>query len=257
MPAPDGPALAVVGLTRRFAGRTVVDGLSLSVDAGEVVGLLGPNGAGKTTAFRMISGLVRPHAGQVTIAGRRAEALPLWRRVRLGLGYLPQEPSLLRDLSVMDNLRVPLEARGLRGADATEAARALLVEQDLSHLAGARAGTLSGGERRRVELARCLATAPSVVLLDEPFSGVDPVAVSGLQRQVRALAERGLAVLITDHAVHATLPICDRAVVLDQGRVMASGEPSRIAADPVVQARYLGPRFQLAPTPQANEPREP
>lgn len=253
MPAPDAFALEVTGLTRRYAGRTVVNGLSLTVVAGEVVGLLGPNGAGKTTAFRMIAGLVRPHAGQVCIAGHRAEALPLWQRARLGLGYLPQEPSLLRDLSVLDNLRVPLEARGLRGSAATDAARALLLEQALPHLEAARAGTLSGGERRRVELARCLATAPSVVLLDEPFSGVDPVAVAGLQRQVRALARRGLAVLVTDHAVHATLPICDRAVVLDQGQIMAAGPPASIAADPIVQARYLGPAFHLDPSPRPRQ----
>ena len=235
------------GLRHRWAGRLVLEGLDVDVQPGEVVGLLGPNGAGKTTAFQIISGLVRAERGEVRLDAQPLGDLPLWRRARLGLGYLPQRPSLIQGLSVAENLRVPLEARGVRPGEARRVVAERLADAGLAALTAATAETLSGGERRRVELVRCLLTDPRVILLDEPFAGVDPVAVHDLQGRIRALAERGLGVLITDHAVHATLPVCDRAVVLDAGAVMASGTPSDVAADPTVRARYLGPHFALEP----------
>lgn len=229
------------GLTRAYRGRRVLDGLDVFVAPGEVVGLLGPNGAGKTTCFRLLVGLERADHGTVHLDGRPLDGLALWQRVRAGLGYLPQEASAFRRLSVEDNLRVALEARR---ADPGEAAR-LLDQAGLSHLARARAGTLSGGERRRLELARCLAGAPRVLLLDEPFAGVDPVAVADLQRRIRALARAGIGVLLTDHAVREALGICDRAILLDGGRIMVAGRPEEVAADPLARARYLGHDFQL------------
>jgi len=232
--------LIATGLRRTLGGRLVLGGVDLAVRPGEVVGLLGPNGAGKTTCFRLIAGLDRADAGTVTLDGAPLDGLPLWRRVRLGLGYLSQEPSVFRGLTVRENLLVPLERLG-------EAARAdgLLEEAGLAHLAGSQAGTLSGGERRRLEIARCLAANPRVLLLDEPFSGVDPVAVADLQGRIRALAARGLGVLITDHAVREALGVCDRALLLDGGRPMLGGTPEEVARDPTARARYLGAGFQL------------
>jgi lipopolysaccharide export system ATP-binding protein len=235
-------ALDARGLRRSLGGRVVVDGVDLVVAPGEIVGLLGPNGAGKTTCFRLIAGLLDLQGGSVRIGGESVDGLPLWRRVRQGLGYLPQGPSVFRRLTVRANLTLALEA-----ADAPSCrADALLERLGLMDRAADRAGTLSGGERRRLEIARCLAVRPQVVLLDEPFAGIDPVAVAGLQSLVCGLAaEDGIAVLVTDHAVHATLPVCDRAVILDGGRVLAQGTPEAVAADPGVRARYLGPNFQL------------
>ncbi len=235
------PLLEANDLRVRLGGRDVVAGVDLVVRAGEVVGLLGPNGAGKTTCFRVLAGLLSAQSGTVRLAGRLLDGLPLWRRAQAGLGYLPQRPSVFRDLSVRDNVRLAEEGRG-----GPSLVPDLLAELGLATLADARAGSLSGGERRRLEIARCLATRPTLVLLDEPFAGVDPVAVEGLQARVRALArERGISVLVTDHAVHATLPICDRAVILDGGRVLAEGAPADVAARPAVRARYLGPGFTL------------
>ena len=230
------------GLGRAFGGRRVLDGLDLDVAPGEVVGLLGPNGAGKSTAFKLIAGLERAEQGSVTLDGARLDGLPLWRRVRLGLGYLAQEPSVFRGLSVEENLRVPLERLGAAG-DVDR----LLAEAGLEHLRSSVAGALSGGERRRLEIARCLASRPRILLLDEPFSGVDPVAVADLQRRIRALAQRGIGVLLTDHAVREALGICDRAIVLDGGRPMVRGSPAEVAADPYARARYLGEGFRLEP----------
>ncbi len=235
--------LRAAGLVKSYRGRTVVRGIDVQVQPGEIVGLLGPNGAGKTTTFRMLAGLERPDAGEIQLDDALLGRLPLWRRVRLGLGYLPQEPSVFRRLSVRENVSVPLETLGRQNAAAE--ADALLDEAGLTHLAHQRAGRLSGGERRRLELARCLATGPRILLLDEPFSGVDPVAVADLQHRVLALAANGIGVLVTDHAVRETLRICTRAVVMDGGEVMVAGTPAEVAEDPHARARYLGAGFRL------------
>lgn len=233
--------LRAVGLQRTLGGRRVVDGVSLSVAPGEVVGLLGPNGAGKTTCFRMIAGLDRPDAGSVLLDGRDLAQEPLWRRVRAGLGYLAQEPTVFRALTVRENVVAALRARGAPAEEADPA----LERAGLSHLSGSLAGSLSGGERRRLEITRALAAAPRVLLLDEPFAGVDPVAVAALQGLIEQLAGAGIGLLITDHAVRETLGICHRAVILDGGRVIAEGRPEQVAEDPHVRARYLGQGFRL------------
>lgn len=238
-----GEGLEARGLRKVLGGRTVVASLGLHVRPGEVVGLLGPNGAGKTTTFRMLAGLLAPDAGEVLLDGQRLTGLRLWERVRRGLGYLPQEPSVFRRLSVADNVAVALEGSGRGGGEVA----GILAEAGLAALAGQPAGRLSGGERRRLELARCLAAAPRIVLLDEPFSGVDPVAVSELQGRIRALAERGIGVLLTDHAVREALGSCDRALILDAGEVMAQGTPEVVAAHAHARARYLGADFELPP----------
>ena len=237
--------LVVRGLRRTLGGRPVLDGVHLRVPPGAIVGLLGPNGAGKTTCFRLIAGLDRADAGQVWLDGAPLDGLPLWARVRRGLGYLPQESSVFRGLSVRDNLAVPLQRRG-----ALAELDPLLEEAGLTALAGASAGTLSGGERRRLEIARCLAGAPRVVLLDEPFSGVDPVAVADLQQRIGALARRGLGVLITDHAVREALTICDIVVLVDGGRVMVEGTPAEVADNAYARARYLGDGFRWDGAPR-------
>lgn len=231
------------GLSHSFGGRRVVAGVSLSVAPGRIVGLLGPNGAGKTTTFRMIAGLIGGGEGTVSLSGRRLDGLPLWRRVRLGLGYLPQKPTGFRNLSVADNLRIPLSASGGGESELSE----LLEKVGLTHLRDAPAGTLSGGERRRMEIVRCLAARPAVVLLDEPFAGVDPVALSDIQARIQDLADAGIGVLITDHAVQQTLRSCDEVVILDAGSIIATGSPAEVAADPNVRARYLGDNFRLDP----------
>lgn len=228
-----GALLEVSGLRCRLGGRSVLDGLSFAVRAGEVLGLLGPNGAGKTTCFRLLTGELPMQGGQVRLGGVCLDGLPLWRRVRAGLGYLPQQASLFRDLDCTAHL----ELAGLSTSEIPGA----LEDAGLTAVASTPAGRLSGGERRRLGIARCLATGPRVVLLDEPFAGVDPVGIGALQREVRALAvDAGLGVLVTDHAVRATLPICDRAIVLDAGAPLCAGAPADVAADPRVRARYLG-----------------
>ncbi len=240
-----GVRLAAKGLRRAFKGRAVVEDVSLSLARGEAVGLLGPNGAGKTTVFYMITGLIRPNSGTIEIDGHDVTHLPMYQRARLGVGYLPQEASIFRGLSVEDNIRAVLEIvernRARREADLT----ALLEEFSIAHLRKAPAISLSGGERRRCEIARALASRPAYMLLDEPFAGIDPIAVGDIQTLVRHLTQRGIGVLITDHNVRETLGLIDRAYILNDGRVLAEGHPDEIVANPDVRRVYLGERFRL------------
>ncbi len=239
------------GLRKAYGSRLVVDGVRLSVKSGEVVGLLGPNGAGKTTSFYMIVGLVRADGGEITSEGRRVERLPIHQRSRLGLSYLPQEPSIFRKLNVEDNVRAVLElqvgadGKPLRKAAIDELLDGLLRDLSIEKLRASPAPALSGGERRRVEIARALATQPRFILLDEPFAGIDPIAVIEIQRIIGFLKERGIGVLITDHNVRETLGICDRAYIISEGRVLAEGTPAEIVANADVRKVYLGEHFRM------------
>ncbi len=237
--------LAAEGLVKAYGGRVVVNGVSLKVAPGEVVGLLGPNGAGKTTAFYMVTGLVPPDAGKVTLNGTEITQMPMYARARKGIGYLPQEPSIFRRLSVAENLDAVLERLGLTSRDRARRREELLEEFGVAHLSGAKAYTLSGGERRRVEIARALAAAPRHLLLDEPFAGIDPIAVSDIQQIVEHLKAKGIGVLITDHNVRETLQITDRAYIIYQGTILESGTPRQVADSPHVRQIYLGDRFTL------------
>jgi lipopolysaccharide export system ATP-binding protein len=238
-------ALLAKGLCKSFRGRRVVDDVSFSVAPGEVVGLLGPNGAGKTTSFHCVVGLLVPDQGQVSLGDRDLSGLPLHERARLGIGYLPQEPSIFRKLTVRENFLLVLEGSKLSKKDQHARTDELLNEFDLLRVAEARGETLSGGERRRAEIARSLLADPRFMLFDEPFAGVDPIAVHDLQRLIHRLRDKGLGVLITDHAVRETLGICDRAVLLVEGRLLESGTPAEIAQSPRARAVYLGERFRL------------
>ena len=220
--------LRVDHLQKQYRSRKVVKEVSLEVGSGEVIGLLGPNGAGKTTCFYMIVGLVAVDAGEIHIDDERLTRLPIHRRARLGLSYLPQEASIFRRLSVADNVRAVLQLRGLSAADIETRLAELLEELHISHLAGNPSMSLSGGERRRCEIARALATDPRFILLDEPFAGVDPIAVIDIQKIIGFLREKGIGVLITDHNVRETLGICDRAYIINDGTVLASGKPEEI-----------------------------
>ncbi|MEO0650475.1 MAG: LPS export ABC transporter ATP-binding protein [Planctomycetota bacterium] len=235
--------LEVRGLVKAYRGRRVVDGVSFRVRPGEIVGLLGPNGAGKTTSFRMTVGLVRPDGGEVLLRGRECSRWPMFKRARLGMGYLPQEPSVFRRLNVRQNLLAVLETLPLGRKERRERADQLLNELDLGHLAGSHAETLSGGERRRLEISRALATNPALLLLDEPFAGVDPIAVEEIQGIVRQLRERGIGVLITDHNVRETLQSTDRAYIIHQGAILREGTADELVADPRVREVYLGHSF--------------
>jgi lipopolysaccharide export system ATP-binding protein len=251
--APAGAAsrLEVRHLQKTYGSRRVVKDVSLDVSKGEVVGLLGPNGAGKTTSFYMIVGLVRADAGEITIDGRSVEHMPIHRRSRLGLSYLPQEASIFRKLNVEENVRAVLELQ--RGADGRPLARAeidkrltaLLQDLRVDHLRDSPALSLSGGERRRVEIARALATQPRFILLDEPFAGIDPIAVIEIQRIIGFLKSRGIGVLITDHNVCETLGICDHAYIISEGEVLAQGTPSEIVNNADVRRVYLGEHFRM------------
>jgi lipopolysaccharide export system ATP-binding protein len=223
----------------------VVDGVSLTLSTGEVVGLLGPNGAGKTTTFYMLVGLVEPDAGSVWIGDEDVTDLPMYRRARLGLSYLPQEASVFRRLTVEDNLFGVLELLGVGWAEASARVTELLEEFGIERLRTQRAETLSGGERRRLEIARALVTRPKFVLLDEPFAGIDPITVLDVQRLIRHLRNSGYGILITDHNVRDTLKITDRASIIKDGKVFASGNPETLARDPLVRQVYLGEEFQL------------
>ena len=252
-PSPDSGAsrLQVRHLQKTYGSRKVVKDVSLDVAKGEVVGLLGPNGAGKTTSFYMIVGLVRADAGEISIDGRSVEHMPIHRRSRLGLSYLPQEPSIFRKLNVEENVRAVLELQRdeqhlpLTRAEIDKRLTALLQDLRVDHLRDSPALSLSGGERRRVEIARALATQPRFILLDEPFAGIDPIAVIEIQRIIGFLKSRGIGVLITDHNVRETLGICDHAYIISDGHVLAQGTPSQIVNNADVRRVYLGEHFRM------------
>jgi lipopolysaccharide export system ATP-binding protein len=237
--------LRTENLTKSYSGRTVVRGVNVEVASGEVVGLLGPNGAGKTTTFYMTVGLTGPDSGRVILDGQDVTNDPMYLRARKGIGYLPQEPSIFRGLTVEQNLLAILETMGLNAAERRSRLRALLAELNLTPLAQAPAYTLSGGERRRVEITRALVVSPKFMLLDEPFAGIDPIAVTDIQKIIFHLKDRGIGVLITDHNVRETLRITDRAYIVHDGVIFKSGTPASLAADDEVRRIYLGAEFRL------------
>ena len=237
--------LAARALTKSYGRRLVVQQVDLEIRTGEVVGLLGPNGAGKTTTFYMMVGLTRPDSGQVLLGDADITALPMYLRARAGIGYLPQEASVFRKLTAEENVRAILETLGLAAGEQRSQARRLLEELGILAMAKQPAYTLSGGERRRLEICRALATSPSFILLDEPFAGIDPLAVHEIQGIIGHLTERGIGILITDHNVRETLKITDRAYILREGEVFRSGTPSELASDEEVRRVYLGESFQL------------
>jgi len=237
--------LSSTGLIKTYGGRAVVKGVSLEINGGEIVGLLGPNGAGKTTTFSIVVGLVRPDAGEVRLGGADVTNLPMYRRARAGISYLPQEPSVFRKMTVEQNLLAILETLDLTRAERQERADRLLSEFGLEALRDHRAYTLSGGERRRVEIARSLVVSPYFLLLDEPFAGIDPLAVLDIQAIARKLASSGIGVLVTDHNVRETLSIVDRAYIIHAGEILRAGTPLALSSDAVVKKIYLGEAFQL------------
>jgi lipopolysaccharide export system ATP-binding protein len=230
---------------KRYGERNVVNGVNLNIKAGEVVGLLGPNGAGKTTSFYMLVGLVRPTAGSITFSGEDVTGMPMYRRARRGIGYLPHEESIFRRLTVEENLMAILETLPITDQERKERCHELLVELGLDALIKSLAITLSGGEKRRLAIARCLVTRPSVLLLDEPFSGVDPLAVYDIQQIILTMRRKGIAVLITDHNVRETLSIVSRAYLICEGKVESEGNAEFLIKDPVARGLYLGPRFSM------------
>jgi lipopolysaccharide export system ATP-binding protein len=251
VPGATDSRLEATGLRKSYGARTVIKDVHMAVDAGEVVGLLGPNGAGKTTSFYMVVGLVRADAGEIFLDGQPIHHKPIHLRSRLGLSYLPQEASIFRKLSVDENIRAVLElqydpeGRPLKNAEIEARLDGLLDDLSLQHLRDSPAPALSGGERRRVEIARALATQPRFILLDEPFAGVDPIAVIEIQRIISFLKARGIGVLITDHNVRETLGICDRAYIISEGTVLAEGTPAHIVENPDVRRVYLGEHFRM------------
>lgn len=232
-------------LVKTYGSRRVVDGIDVNVRGGEIVGLLGPNGAGKTTTFYMLVGMIKPNTGRVLLGGEDVSKLPMYKRARRGLGYLPQEPSVFRRLTVEENILAILETLGLKREERRRRMEALLEEMHLTHVRKNRGTQLSGGERRRVEISRALTTSPRFMLLDEPFSGIDPIAVADIQQVVSHLRDRGMGVLITDHNVRETLRITDRAYIMYEGRILLSGTAHDLASDPEARKIYLGERFQL------------
>ena len=249
METPAPPAnnllLTTEELVKEYRGRRVVNGVSVSVGAGEIVGLLGPNGAGKTTTFNMVVGVVKPDAGAVFFQEQKITTLPMHRRARLGIGYLTQEPSVFRKLSVEENILAILETCKLSGAERAVRLKYLLAELDLTPIRKSKAYQLSGGEKRRLEITRALVTSPKLLLLDEPFSGIDPIAVYEVQKIVRRLKERGLGILITDHNVRETLKLIDRGYIIHKGQVLVAGSAEFLANDPKAREIYLGPEFNL------------
>jgi lipopolysaccharide export system ATP-binding protein len=237
--------LRTVGLVKRFKKRTVVNGVSVHIGQGQIVGLLGPNGAGKTTTFRMVVGILHPNGGKVFLDDRDITRLPMYKRARLGINYLPQEPSIFRKLTVEENIMSILQTMPLKRRQRKERLEQLLEELGVTHIRKSEAYTLSGGERRRVEIARTLASDPSFILLDEPFTGVDPKAVEEIQNIVRALRDKGIGVLITDHNVRETLAITERSYICFEGKILTQGSSDQIANDPDAQRYYLGDRFSM------------
>jgi lipopolysaccharide export system ATP-binding protein len=237
--------LKVENLSKSFRKRKVVDSVSFEVEPGEIVGLLGPNGAGKTTSFRMTVGMLTPDTGSVTLNGKDVTRLPMYQRARLGMGYLSQEPSVFRGLSVEDNIMAVLETRPEDRKHWPEMLDALLEELSLTRLRKSKAYVLSGGERRRLEITRALVTRPALILLDEPFSGIDPIAVAEVQEIVVELRDRGIGVLLTDHSVRETLSITDRSYIIYQGRILRHGTSSELIGDELVRKIYLGEKFRM------------
>ncbi|MEM9399026.1 MAG: LPS export ABC transporter ATP-binding protein [Verrucomicrobiota bacterium] len=233
------------GLVKTYGDRNVVNGVSMNIEEGEIVGLLGPNGAGKTTTFYMIVGLIRPSTGRIFFNGRDIADMPMYRRARRGIGYLPQEESIFRYLTVEENIMAILETLQISQKERIERLEELLMELGIEHVRKNKAYTLSGGEKRRLTIARCLVTDPTLLLLDEPFSGVDPMAVYDIQQIILSLRERGLAILITDHNVRETLSVVDRAYLICEGRVESEGTSDFLINDPVARELYLGPRFNI------------
>ena len=245
-PAPTSNLLLTTDkLAKEYRGRRVVNGVSISVGAGEIVGLLGPNGAGKTTTFNMVVGVVKPDEGVVKFLDRKITTLPMHKRARLGIGYLTQEPSVFRKLSVEENILAILETCKLSSEERAVRLKYLLEELDLTPIAKSKAYQLSGGEKRRLEITRALVTSPKLLLLDEPFSGIDPIAVYEVQKIVRRLKERGLGILITDHNVRETLKLIDRGYIIHKGQVLVEGSAEFLANDPQAREIYLGPEFNL------------
>ena len=237
--------LTVRGIAKAFKARKVVDGVSFEVEAGKIVGLLGPNGAGKTTSFYMVVGLVAADAGEILLGDQSISSLPMFQRARIGLSYLPQEASIFRRLTVRENILVALEAQGVSGTAKTEKLESLLAEFNIKHIRDSYGYALSGGERRRVEIARALAGEPKFILLDEPFAGIDPIAVGDIQQIIRQLKAKGIGVLITDHNVRETLGICDYAYIMKDGRVQVEGLAEEVANSDLARKFYLGENFRL------------
>lgn len=236
-------SLRAENLVKAYRKRKVVDQVSIEVRSGEIVGLLGPNGAGKTTTFYMVVGVIRPDSGEVILNGETITSYPMFLRARKGISYLPQEPSVFRTLTVEENIIAVLESQSSSSFERKKRARALLRELNILHIKNAKAYSLSGGERRRVEISRALATSPEFILLDEPFAGIDPIAVADIQNIVAHLKNKGIGVLITDHNVRETLSITDRAYIISEGRIIASGLPKDVAQDEKVREIYLGQQF--------------
>lgn len=243
--AAPAPLLATTGLVKEYRQRRVVNGVSINVKPGEIVGLLGPNGAGKTTTFNMVVGVVRPDEGKVTFGGKEITTLPMHKRARLGIGYLTQEPSIFRKLTVEQNILAILETLDIGSKEREVRLKMLLDELDMARLAKSKAYALSGGEKRRLEITRALVTSPKLLLLDEPFAGIDPIAVYEVQKIVRRLKDRGLSILITDHSVRETLKLVDRAYLIHKGEVVYEGGGMQMLDDPKAREIYLGPEFNM------------
>jgi lipopolysaccharide export system ATP-binding protein len=246
--------LSIEGLTKSYRGRPVIRDISLHIESGEVVGLLGPNGAGKTTTFYCVVGLVQPDAGRILLGGHDVSRLPMYLRARSGISYLPQEPSIFRKLTVEENLIAILETLDMPREEIAQRTATVLDELKIAHLAKSHAYNLSGGERRRAEIARALVISPSFMLLDEPFSGIDPIAVADIQKIIYQLKAKGIGLLMTDHNVQETLRITDRAYIIAEGRIFRKGRPDQLAADPQVREVYLGANFRLVERGPAEAP---